>query len=63
MVTPVSYTHLLAAYGEASDVYEGDTLHSYTWYADDDYFKNCRIELDAETQKVSLSLIHILLLW
>lgn len=44
---------VLAAYGEASDVYEGDTLHSYTWYADDDYFKNCRIELDAETQKVS----------
>lgn len=43
---------VVAAYGEASDVYKGDTLHSYTWYADDDYYKSCSIELDAKTQKV-----------
>ena len=25
------------------DVYEGDTLHSYTWYADDDYLKTVEL--------------------
>lgn len=40
---------VLSVYGETSDVYEGESMDSYTWYDGDSYGKNCRIEFDAET--------------
>ena len=44
---------VLAVYGETSDVYEGESLDTYTWYAGDGYGKNCCIEFDADTGTVS----------
>lgn len=40
---------VLANYGEADDVYEGDSLHMYTWYSDDEYYQSCDIDFDADT--------------
>lgn len=38
-----------AAYGSCEDVYEGDYMHMYNWYAADSYFNGCEIDFDAET--------------
>lgn len=43
---------VVEAYGATEEVYEGDSLHMYTWYAEDSYFKNCEIDFDAETELV-----------
>lgn len=44
---------VLAVYGDTSEVYEGESFDSYTWYDGDSYFKNCRVEFDADTGVVS----------
>lgn len=38
-----------AAYGEADDTYDGDSLSMYSWYSDDSYYKSCEIDFDAES--------------
>lgn len=38
-----------AAYGSCEDVYEGDYMHMYNWYAADSYFNGCEIDFNAET--------------
>ena len=40
---------MTAAYGSCEDVYEGDYMHMYNWYAADSYFNGCEIDFDAET--------------
>lgn len=49
----MSKDDMLAAYGEPDDLYEGDSLHSYTWYEGDSYYKSLVIDIDAETGLVS----------
>ena len=44
---------VLAAYGEADDVYEGDSIHIYTWEDEDYIYSGCEIEFDADTGLVS----------
>lgn len=44
---------VIAAYGETDDVYEGDSMHMYTWYNKESYLKYCEIDFDSETGKVS----------
>ena len=44
---------VLAAYGEADDVYEGDSIHIYTWEDENSIYSSCEIEFDAETGLVS----------
>ncbi len=44
---------VLAAYGEADDVYEGDSIHIYTWEDEDSIYSGCEIEFDADTGLVS----------
>ncbi len=40
---------MLEKYGNTDDVYEGDNLCIYTWYAEDTYYSSCEIDLDTET--------------
>ena len=41
-----------AKWGEASDTYEGEYSHTYTWY-DEDTYNYCTVSVDPETQKVT----------
>ncbi|WP_059067228.1 DUF6612 family protein [Mediterraneibacter massiliensis] len=38
-----------AAYGACEDVYEGDYMDMYSWYAEDSYYNGCEIDFEAET--------------
>ena len=52
---------VLAAYGDADDVYEDEEYgNSYYWYAQDSYFNGCTIDTEAGTGLVqSMSLDHM----
>lgn len=43
---------VVAKYGEAGDVYEGEGLLAYTWSDEMSYYKSCEIDFDSETGKV-----------
>lgn len=47
-----SLEDVIAAYGETDDVYEGDSMHMYTWYDGESYQKNCEIDFDPDTKSV-----------
>lgn len=40
---------MLAKYGNTDDIYEGDSLCIYTWTAENSYYSQCEMDLDAET--------------
>ena len=42
-----------AKWGEASDVYEGEYSHTYSWY-DEDTYNYCTVSVDPETKKVTM---------
>ena len=42
------------AYGEADDTYDGDSRSMYSWYSDDNYYKSCEIDFDAESGLVCM---------
>lgn len=44
---------VIAKYGETEDIYEGDTLHMYTWTDAENYYKNCEIDFDADSELVT----------
>lgn len=44
---------VLAKYGDTEDVYEGDTMHMYTWADESSYLKNCEIDFDPATGAVN----------
>ena len=44
---------VLAAYGETDDVYEGEVIDIYSWYAEDSYYNGCSVDIDAESQVVT----------
>lgn len=48
-----SLDEVLAAYGETEDVYEGDSMHMYTWYEGDSYMKYCEVDFAPETKTVN----------
>lgn len=56
-----SQDDVLAAYGDADDVYEDEEYgNTYYWYAEDSYLNGCNIETEAGTGLVqSMSLDHM----
>lgn len=40
---------MLAKYGNTDDIYEGDTICIYTWYAEDTYYSKCEMDIDSDT--------------
>lgn len=44
---------VLSRYGQPADEYEGDSLHMYTWYEEDSYYRYCEIDFDSDTELVS----------
>ena len=42
-----------AKWGEASDTYEGEYSHTYSWY-DEDTYNYCTVSVDPETKKVTM---------
>lgn len=48
---------VIEKYGETDDVYEGESMHMYTWYDPVDFYKYCEIDFDpASGQVISMSL-------
>lgn len=44
---------VLNRYGDTDDFYEGDNVHTYTWYEEDAAHARCEIEMDAESRLVT----------
>lgn len=44
---------MLAKYGNTDDIYEGDTICIYTWYAEDTYYSKCEMDIDSDTGLIS----------
>lgn len=40
---------MLEKYGNTDDIYEGDSLCIYTWSAENSYYSQCEMDLDAQT--------------
>lgn len=44
---------VLEKYGKTDDIYEGDNIHTYTWYDKDEFRSKCEIETDAQSRRVT----------
>lgn len=53
LVIGMTREELLEKYGETDDVYEGESMIMYTWSAEDSYYSDCGVDLDAETELIT----------
>lgn len=51
--TGSSAEDVVAAYGEADDVYEGEVIDIYSWYEEGSYYNGCSVDVDVESGQIT----------